>query len=150
MADNETNEPSSLSEADQRKARAFYDRGVAVAGTGNWDFAIEMFLGALNIDPNSVETHKSLREVSMKRKASGGKPIGMFGGGMALRRPTKDDKQNMLNNEKLLANDPGNTDYMVGMLQGASRAGYRDTAMWMGPILLRANADSPKPDFNKF
>ena len=145
----ETVESGAISDADKRKAKAFFDRGVTVAGTGNWDFAIEMFLQALNIDPNEIEAHKQLREISLKRKATGGKPIGMFAA-MSLKRPSKDDKQNLLNSEKLLANDPGNTDHMVGILQSAYRAGYIETAMWIGPILLRANADSGKPDFNKF
>jgi tetratricopeptide (TPR) repeat protein len=138
-----------IPELDQRKAKAFFDRGVTVAGTGNYDYAIEMYMSGLALNPDSVEAHQALRDISMKRKASGGKPISMFSA-MSLKRPSKDDKQNMLNNEKLLANDPGNTDYMIGLLQGAYRANYLKTAMWIGPILQRANADSGKPDFNKF
>jgi tetratricopeptide (TPR) repeat protein len=138
-----------IPEEDQKKAKGFFDRGIAVAGTGQWEYAIEMFLQGLNIDADSVEAHKQLRDISMKRKASGGKSIGMFEA-MKLRRPTKDDKQNMLNNEKLLAYEPGNTDYMIGILQNAFRAGFYDTAMWIGPLLQKANADSPKPEFNKF
>jgi tetratricopeptide (TPR) repeat protein len=138
-----------IPEEDQKKAQVFFDRGVAVAGTGNWEYAIEMFIQGLTIDADSVEAHKLLRDISMKRKASGGKTIG-FGEGWKLKRPTKDDKQNMLNNEKLLAYEPGNTDYMIGILQNAFRAGFFDSALWVGPILQKANADSPKPEFNKF
>jgi len=32
---------------------------------------------------------------------------------MKFKTNTKDDKQNMLNAEMLLANDPGNTDHML-------------------------------------
>ena len=56
----------------------------------------------------------------------------------------------MLNAEKMLAFDPGNTDNMLTVLESAQKAGFYDTVMWMGPILLRANIDSPKPDFNKY
>ena len=80
-----------------------------------------------------------LREISLKRKASGGKAMGMFG------RPSinnKDDKLNMVNAEKILAYDPGNTDYMQAILQNAHKAGFFDAVMWIGPILLRANKDS--------
>jgi tetratricopeptide (TPR) repeat protein len=108
-----------------------------------------MFIQGLSIDADAVEAHKQLRDISMKRKASGGKTIG-FGEKWKLGRPTKDDKQNMLNNEKLLAYDPGNTDYLIGILQNAYRAGFFDSALWIGPILQKANADSPKPDANKF
>ena len=139
-----------ISEDDQKKAKVFFDRGIAVAGTGNWEYAIEMFIQGLTIDADAVEAHKQLRDISMKRKASGGKALGMFGEAMKLKRPTKDDKQNMLNNEKLLAFDPGNTDFMIGIMQNAFRAGFFDSAMWIAPILQRANADSPKPDIRKF
>jgi len=30
------------------------------------------------IDPDSVEAHQALRDISMKRKVSGGKSLGMF------------------------------------------------------------------------
>jgi tetratricopeptide (TPR) repeat protein len=136
-------------EEDQKKAQDFFNRGIAVAGTGQWDYAVEMFIQGLGKDPDAVEAHKQLRDISMKRKASGLKAMGMFEA-MKFKRPTKDDKQNMLNNEKLLAYDPGNTDYMVGLMQNAFRAGFYDSAMWIGPILQRANADSPKPDIKKF
>ena len=138
-----------IPEEDQKKAKVFFDRGTAVAGTGNWEYAIEMLIQGLSIDADSVEAHKQLRDISMKRKASGGKSLGYFEA-MKLKRPTKDDKQNMLNNEKLLAYEPGNTDYMIGVLQNAFRAGFWDSAMWIGPILQKGNADSPKPDVNKF
>jgi hypothetical protein len=50
----------------------------------------------------------------------------------------------------MMAYDPGNTDVMINLMQNALRAGYYDTVMWVGPILQRANADSNKPDYNKF
>ncbi len=140
-----------ISEEDQRKAKAFFDRAKTVADTGNYDYAIEMFLQGLNLDPDAVEAHQALRDVSLRRKASGGKDLG-FMEKMKFKRPSKDDKTNMLAAEKLLAYDPGNCDNMVGVLQNAFRAGLYDTVMWIGPILQKANADSikPAPDFNKF
>lgn len=137
-----------IPEAEQKKAQAFFDKAKTVGETGQYDFSIMLFLEGLAIDPDSVEAHQVLREISLKRKVSGGKPLGLMES-MKL-RPTKDDKQNMLNAEKRLAYDPGNTDHMVSLLQNAHRAGYYDTAMWIGAILLRANADSKSPEVNKF
>jgi tetratricopeptide (TPR) repeat protein len=137
------------SEQDRRKAKAFFDKGKTVADTGQYDYAIEMFLNGLNIDPDAVEAHQTLREISLMRKASGGKSVGMFEA-MKLKRPSKDDKQAMLNAEKLLAFDPGNTDYMVSLLQAAHRAAYYNTAMWIGPVLFKANEDSKSPDLSKY
>ncbi|HMB96101.1 MAG TPA: hypothetical protein VKK61_08695, partial [Tepidisphaeraceae bacterium] len=140
---------SQIPEEDRKKAKAFFDRGATVAGTGNYEYSIEMFLQGLNIDPEAIEAHQTLRDISLKRKASGGKSLGMFEA-MKLKRNSKDDKQNLLNAEKLLAYDPGNTDYMLSLAQNAQRGGFWDTVMWIGPILSKANTDHPKPDFNKF
>ena len=57
------------------KGKAFFDRGDQVAETGNWDFAIEMYLQGIEREPDNVDQgHKPLRDVSMKRMAQGGKP----------------------------------------------------------------------------
>jgi len=135
---------------DRTKARVFFDRGAAVAGTGNFDYAIEMYLQGLNLDPEAVDAHQALREISLKRKASGGKPIGMLAA-MKL-KGGKSEEQNMLNAEKLLAHDPGNTDHMLWLAQSAYRAGFYDTVMWIGPILRKAEGDLPerKQDIKKF
>ncbi|MGA2584104.1 MAG: tetratricopeptide repeat protein [Tepidisphaeraceae bacterium] len=133
---------------DRAKAVVFFERGKTVAATGNYDYAVEMFMQGLNLDPDSVQAHQELRDISLKRKASGGKASGMWG--RLLKRSAGDDKGNMLTAEKLLANDPGNTDHMQAMLQSALDAGFFDTVLWLGPIFQKANADDKKPDFNKF
>jgi hypothetical protein len=135
-------------DAEAKKAKAFFDRATAVASTGNFDYAIELYVQGLEHDPENVAAHQALREISLRRKASGGKSLGMFGA--VKLRGGKDDKQKMLNAEKLLAHDPGNTDHMQNLMLGARDAGFYETTMWIGPILQRANADLPKPDFNKF
>jgi tetratricopeptide (TPR) repeat protein len=139
-----------ISEDEQKKAAAFFEKARTVGATGNYEFAIEMFTQGLAIDPENVEAHMELREVSLKRKASGGKPMGFF---EARKHSTnnRDDKLNMVNAEKLLAYDPGNTDYMQAVLQNAHKAGYFDTVMWIGPIFQKANAEqTKKSDFHKF
>lgn len=138
-------------EADRLKGQVFFERGRTVAATGNFEYSIEMYLQGLNMDPDAIEGHQALRDISLKRKAGGGKDLGMFEK-MKSKRPTRDDKQNMLNAEKMLAYDPGNTDQMISILQNAHRAGFYDTVMWLGPILQKANAESikPPPEFNKF
>ena len=131
---------------DRKAARKFFDYAHQVAGTGQFDYAIELFIQGLEKDPEDVAEHQLLREVSLKRKASGGKPLGLF----KQPKSSKDDLQRMLNAEKLLANDPGNKEHMVAVLQNAVKAGCYDTVLWMGPILLKANNDSPKPEFSKY
>jgi tetratricopeptide (TPR) repeat protein len=135
-------------EEDRKAARKFFDYAHSVAGTGNFDYAITLFIQGLEKDPEDVTEHQALRDTSMKRKASGGKSMGMLER-MKL-ASSKDDRQNMLNAERMLAHDPGNTDHMVSLLQNAHRAGCYETVLWIGPILLKANSDQKKPEFNKY
>ena len=138
-----------IPEEDRKKAQVFFDRGRSVAGTGNFEYAIEMFLQGLRLDPDSQEAHKELRDISLRRKAAGGKSLG-FLESLKLKRSAKEELDHMLAAEKLLAYDPGNCDHMLSVGQHALKAGFYDTVLFMGPVLLRGNADSPKPDFNKF
>lgn len=135
-------------EVDPKKALVFFDHGKTIADTGNFEYAIEMYLQGLGIDSDSKEAHQQLRDISLKRKASGGKDLGMMEK-MKLKRSGKDDKHSMLIAEKLMAYDPGNTDNMVSLLQSAHKAGLYDTVMWIGPILLQANLTSKSPEVKK-
>ena len=47
-----------------------------------------MYMQALGIDPDSVETHQSLRDLALKRKVSGGKGLGMMGKFMTKIKPS--------------------------------------------------------------
>ena len=133
-----------ISEEEQSKAVAFFERGRSVAVTGNFDYAIEMFMQGLAIDPENVEAHQELRDISLKRKISGGKGLGMMER-LKFKTTNKDDKLNMLNAERMLAFEPGDTGYMEGVLTNAHKGGFFDTVMWIGPILQKANAESKKP-----
>lgn len=138
-----------IPEADRKKAKVFAEHARTAGDTGNYDYAIEMYMQALAIDPDSVETHQLLRDLALKRKVSGGKDLGWIAK-MKFKAPNKDEKQNMLNAERQLAFDPGNTELMLSMLQNAHKAGFYDTVMWIGDILFKAIEDSGKPDFNKY
>ena len=58
------------------KGKAFFDRAKAVAATGNYDYAIDMYIEGLNREPFNVEEHKQLRDTALRRKVSGGKAAG--------------------------------------------------------------------------
>ena len=65
-------------QATDSKGQVFFDRADQVAETGNWDFAIELYLEGLLRDVGNIERgHLPLRAVSLKRKAQGGKSAGM-------------------------------------------------------------------------
>jgi tetratricopeptide (TPR) repeat protein len=134
---------------DRKKAKVFFDRGGTVAGTGNFDYGIELYIQGLSLDPEAVDAHQALRDISLRRKASGGKTMGMMALMKERARRFKDERDAMLSAEKLLAYDPGNTDHMVAVMQNAQKGGYYDTVMWIGPILLKANIDG-KNETNKY
>src|SRR5205085_2221578 len=81
---------------DGKKPKAFFDRGTTVAATGNFDYAIEMYLQGLALDPEAVEAHQTLRDISLKRKASGGKTMGMMALMKERARRFKDERDAML------------------------------------------------------
>ena len=135
-----------IPEGDRKRAQLFFDRARTIAETGNYEYAIELYQQGLASDPDSVDTHQSIRELSMIRKARGGKPLGMF----AKPKATKDDKQAMLNAEKLLAYDPSSMEYMQQMMLAAQRAGCYDTVVWVGGLLLNANFSSKQPSFQRY
>jgi tetratricopeptide (TPR) repeat protein len=138
-----------IPEEDRKKAQKFFDYGNGAADTGNFDYAIEMYLQGLAVDPENTDAHKTLREISLKRKASGGKGLGMFDK-LKLQK-SKDEKEALLHAEKMLAYDPGNTDAMSTLFKAAHKGGYYDTVMWIGHELMQANITAPKgPDYNKF
>ena len=95
-----------------------------------------MYIQGLNVDPDNVEAHRTLREISLKRKANGGKDMGMF---EKMKTPrVTNEKQAMLNAEKLLAYLPSDVGRIRALFDAAQRAGMRETTQWIGTILRRA------------
>jgi hypothetical protein len=135
---------------DRKKAQAFFEKGKKVADAAQWDFAISMFLDGLRIDPENTDAHQTLRDISLKRKASGGKGLG-FMELMKLKKPNKDDKENLITAVRILAHDPGSTDNMVAVAQAAHKGGFYDTATWAARLAMQMNISNPKkPDFKTF
>ena len=133
---------------DRKKAEAFFKQGRTVAQAGQYDYAIEMYLQGLAKDPEAVAEHQALREISLKRRVGGGKDLGMMA--KMKFRYGKDDSANMIIAERFLAYDPGNMDRMLELTNYSVAAGCRDTALWIGPMLYRANLESGKPGIGKF
>ena len=124
--------------------KAFFDRAGQVAATGNWDFAIEMYLEGIQREPGNVEHgHQPLREVALKRKAQGGKGPGMME--QLKRRPGKDPVINLVNAEHLLAKDPGSVQCMLQTLKAARKLELTDVVSWIAKILLQSQQQANKP-----
>ena len=126
------------------KGKAFFDRGDQVAETGNWDFAIQMYLEGIRREPGNLQRgHHMLREVSLKRKAQNGKPAGLME--KLKRSGGKDPVEALINAEYLLAKDPGNGSYMVAILKAAQKLDEPGVVKWIGEILLEVMRRAKKP-----
>lgn len=138
-------------EEQRKKAKVFFERGAQVARAGQWDYAVEMYIQGLTLDPESVEAHQQLRDISLRRKASGGKKMGMFEA-MKFGTGGKDHKQNFLNAERQIAFEPGDTSLMVTMMENAYKAGAFETTLWIAKHLVHAldDAGQKSGDFSKY
>jgi tetratricopeptide (TPR) repeat protein len=127
------------------KGKSFFDRAKTVADTGNYDYAVDMYIQGLLREPGNLDEHKALREVSLRRKVSGGKPAGGFLGAKPY-FSGKSPKEQMLNAEYLLAKDPGNISHMLNMMKSAALGNYRDIVVWFGPFVLQGISTSKTPN----
>jgi tetratricopeptide (TPR) repeat protein len=133
------------SDVQKKKALAFFDRADEVAETGNWDFAIEMYIEGIRRDPENIERgHKKLREMALRRKAAGGK--GPSRGEKSKHKPTKDPLDSLANAEFLLAKDWGNEQFLDRALQAAVEAQLPQVARWLGEMLVAIQRESKKPN----
>jgi tetratricopeptide (TPR) repeat protein len=128
-----------------KKAKVFFDRADEVAGTGNWDFAIELYSEGIRLDPDEMQRgHLKLRDVALKRKIQGGKPAGM--GDRRKHKPGKDPAGNLANAAYLLAKDPGSETLMELFLKAAMELGNSDVIRWIGEIMLESQKQARKPN----
>jgi len=133
---------------DPRKARPWFDRAKTVADTRNFDYAIQCYIQGLQHSPDSMEQHEALREVSLKRKVSGGKPAG-WRDKSPVKGKTHVDK--MLEAEFQFAMDPTAAAQALKMMEEAVAAteegdvDLTEVAFWVGDLVLEANRNSKKP-----
>jgi len=126
------------------KGKAFFDRGRSVADTGNYDYAIDMYIEGLNREPFNATEHQELYKIGLTRKIKGGKAAGGLLG-PKLPYKGKTPKEALLNHEFLLAKDPGNISAMLAIFRNASILDHKDVVMWAGSLLIQANQTSKSP-----
>jgi tetratricopeptide (TPR) repeat protein len=125
------------------KGKAFFDRADQVAETGNWDFAIQMYLEGIRREPGNLERgHKPLRNVSLRRKAEGGKPAGLVE--QFKRKANKDPLESLVNAEYMLAKDPGNVAHMFALLRALEKLQQHQAMQWICDILFESERQAKK------
>lgn len=128
---------------DPKKARRFFEHAKATADTRNYDYAIDLYIQGLRLDPQAVEQHVALREVAKRRKVTGGKPPGFgeklkHGGG-------KTTLEKMLNAEFLWSMEPENSHYASLVMENAYKSELKEVTAWVGDFVIEANKASKKP-----
>jgi tetratricopeptide (TPR) repeat protein len=121
---------------DRKRAQVYFDRGKIVAQTENYEYAIEMYVQGLQIAPDSIDAVTELRDISLMRKARGGKDMGML---QRLKMPKSgDSKQKLLNALHLLAYSPGDTYRMLAVGRAAAECDFDDIAQWAVKLIERS------------
>lgn len=127
------------------KGRTFFERAEEVSATGNWDFAIEMYLQGILREPDNIERgHQPLREVSLKRTVQGGKGPGMRD--RFKHKGGKTPEEVLINAEYLLTKEPGSVQYMVQMLQATRKLELKNVSTWLCDILLETQRQAQRPN----
>jgi len=131
------------------KAKAFFDKAANVAETGNFDYAIDMYLQGLWYAPDALmEGHLPLGELALHRQGKSGRKPGVMdkvkhSGGKAPR-------EQMLNAEYLLTKNPGHLPYAEAMLKAAVAGGYKKTAGWVANLIFQAVNASENPSLHTY
>jgi len=125
------------------KGLAFFERARTVAESGNFDYAIEMYIAGLNREPENTAEHQALAEVAVRRKIQGTGSRSRFGARGFFKGKTP--KEQMLNAEYQLAKDWGNIPAFMAFIRAASAAGYADVIRWIGPVIANANYTNKNP-----
>jgi tetratricopeptide (TPR) repeat protein len=137
------------SEQDLEKAQAFFARAKEIVVMNNFDYAIDMYLEGLHLDPdNLIHGHLPLRELALLRQSRKGRKPTMVERVKYLRG--KDNLEQMLNAEYLLAKDPDHLPYLQTMLKAAYTGGYTRTTQWLADLLFVATNGSEHPSAHAY
>jgi tetratricopeptide (TPR) repeat protein len=131
------------------KAQSFFQKAQEVAVTGNYDYAIDLYLDGLRFAPDAVEEgHLPLCELGLKRQEKGGKKPTMMERMKRMRGKTA--LEQMLNAEYLYARDPDHLPYAEAMLKAAVTGGYERTAKWLANFIFQTNNAAQKPSLRTY
>ena len=127
--------PEKTSETLDSRARDFYNKALAALERGNLDYAIEMFMQTLAVEPNFTKCRQFLRAAQMKRAESLGTIKKMMTSakvaptvGKAKMALGKNPVEAMTLAEQALADDPKNGQALSILAEAAEAAQMPETA----------------------
>ena len=136
---------------DQQKGKsiAFFAKAESLAATGNYDYAIEMYLEGLKSAPDELQKgHLGLHQLALRRQTKGGKKPSIIERMKRMRG--KDPLDQLINAQYLFSKDPGNISYAEAVLKACVAGGYNKTAQWIADLIFGANKASAKPSFQTY
>ena len=113
----------------------------------SWDYARDLFLQILALDPNNAKARKALHITIVRKFQAGGAP-GWFklkalsGKTWGLLKPTKDHKKRVDICQKHLNDDPNNANFRAHLADSLLALGHHDGAAAEGEMALEADGQN--------
>jgi tetratricopeptide (TPR) repeat protein len=127
--------PEKTADNIDRRAKDLYNKGLAAFERNNLDYAIEMFMQTLAIEPDFLQCRKLLRAAQLKRTESDGKLKQMMAAarvtpllGKAKMAAGKAPLEAIAIAEQALCEDPRNGQAMLILAEAAEKAEMHETA----------------------
>ena len=140
--------------SDQRKANRFFEHAQTMAEARNHDYAIECYINGLRHDPDNMTQHEALRDVALRRKVAGGKPVGMLD---ALKGAGKAPIDKFVHQLTLWAKSPLDVDLALKFMEAcqnleavAPQLHMGEVANWAANTFLEAGQVEKKPSKNQY
>jgi tetratricopeptide (TPR) repeat protein len=132
-------------------AKGFFDKALATLERNNLDYAIEMFIQCLNIEPNFTQARQYLRATQMKKTESAGGLKRMFTAGKLMPLLTKakvslqkNPTEAMTLAEQALTEDPKNGQALSLLAEAAEVANFPETVVQTLETYTRLNPKDMK------
>jgi len=132
-------------------ANGFYQKALAAAERKNLDYAIEMFIQTLNIEPNFIKARQYLRATQMKKTESAGGLKRMFTGAKltplltkAKMAVQKNPTEAMTLAEQALSEDPKSSQALWVLAEAAEVAKLPETVVQTLETYTRLNPKDTK------
>src|ERR1700722_14509888 len=133
------------------QANGFYQKALAAVERKNLDYAIEMFIQTLNIEPNFIKARQYLRATQMKKTESAGGLKRMFTGAKltplltkAKMAVQKNPSEAMTLAEQALTEDPKSTQALWVLAEAAEVAKLPETVVQTLESYTRLNPKDTK------
>jgi len=128
-----------------------YTKAVQAVEKRNFDYAIEMLIQCISLDPDNLEVRKKLRSTARHLKQEQGKKIlGRFKSGIGFAKGLfnqtlkKDQEKAILNYEKALISSPDNISLLLKLGVACLQAGHIKTAIWVFEDAHEINSENVK------